>query len=139
MNKEYKPELILVCATDWLDQSRSNDSMRGRIVLLKWVDPDTKEILKFSTHEQWEDSRKENWKNPKKPNYAYGHFFHVQSVNDEIQQDYYKRALKMLNWYGDKPKLTIIDLKSEDSPIVAKETDTEEFQYLLKKRLGEEG
>ena len=131
-------ELKLVCASDWLDQSRSRDPMRGRVVLLKWVDKRTGEIIKFSTHEQWEDSSKENWENPANPNYCYGQYFDgIQTITDEIQQNYYKRAHKLLNWYGEKPKLTIIDLKSKDSPIVATEQDIEEFQEMPRKKLGE--
>lgn len=127
---------VLVCASDWLDQTRSNDPMKGRVVLLKWINEKTGEINKFSTHEQWEQSDKENWESPSNPNYCYGEYFDsITSITDEIQQNYYKRAFKLLNHYGDKPKLNIIDLKSRDSPIVATEQDIEEFQALLRKRM----
>lgn len=136
---EYEEIKTIVCASDWLDQSRSGDSMKGRIVLLKWNDPKTGEIIKFSTHEQWEDSRKENWENPKKPNFAYGHYFNgYKTINDEIQQDYYQRAVKMLSWYKPAPKLTVIDLTVDNPDFKSKEMDMGAFHNFLANKLGEE-
>ena len=134
---EYVEIKTIVCASKWLDQSRSGDSMKGRIVILKFTDPKTGEIVKFSTHEQWEDSRKENWENPKTPNFAYGHYFdNHKTVDDEIQQDYYKRANELLNYYGDKPKLTVLDFTG-DNPITTSNMGMEEFHNFLAERLGE--
>jgi len=130
------PKYEVVKASKWLDQSRSKDPMCGRGVILKWLDPTTGETVKFSTNEQWEDSRKENWKNPKNPNYCYGHYFDgVNAINDEIIEEYYKRARKILNWYKDKPTLTIMEI--DEKTITRKEMNMGEFHNFLANKLGE--
>jgi len=136
---EYVEIKTIVCASDWLDQSRSGDSMKGRIVILKFTDPKTGEIIKFSTHEQWEDSRKENWENPTTPNFAYGHYFDgIKTITDEIQQDYYQRAVKMLSWYKPAPQLTVVDLTVDNPDFNGKEMDMGAFHKFLGNKLGEE-
>lgn len=91
--KEYE----VLRASDWLDQSRSGDSMKGRVVLLAWKDEDGK-TLQISTNEQWEDSRDSNWDNPEKPNYCFGHYF-ADKITDEALVNFYERSAKLFGHY----------------------------------------
>ena len=103
MVKQFTQEVIL--KSEWLDQSRSRDSMRGRVVLIKEYNED-KSFTQFVISEQWEDSRKENWENPVTPAYGSGIYFNMDAViTDEILFTFYKRSAKLLQWYLPKRNL----------------------------------
>jgi len=102
MPSQFTQKVIL--KSEWLDQSRSRDPMKGRVVLYRESNED-ESFVQFVIAEQWEDSRKENWET-KKPAYGSGMYFNMdKEITDEILFTFYKRSAKLLQWYLPKRNL----------------------------------
>lgn len=96
----------VVLTSEWLNQDRSRDPMKGRVVLLKELNPDGS-VFQFVLTEQWEQSDKPNWENPKRPAYGHGEYYSLdQEITDEILFDFYKRSANLLKHYLPKRNLT---------------------------------
>jgi len=88
----------VLITSKWLDQSRSRDPMKGRVVLLQEFDNSGKPF-QFIITKQWEDSSYPDWENPPRPNYTSGSFYQEEELTDQILFDFYKESAKMFAWY----------------------------------------
>lgn len=121
-----KQEVVLT--SEWLDQDRSRDSMKGRVVLLKDIKDDGT-VFQHVVTEQWQDSSIEGWENPKTPNYSHGNYFNLDTeITDEILFTFYKRSAKLLQWYLPKRNVTKEIFEIIESFIDLKKVEKNEYR-----------
>ena len=78
--------------SEWLDQTKMNDPMIGRIVILQWFDKDGK-TFQLSVNEEWFEGSPEDGDGAPMPNYAYGRYFNGDTeITQEILAHFYEKA-----------------------------------------------
>lgn len=82
----------VILQSEWLDQTKMGDPMKGRVVLLEWLDVHDK-TFQHSVNEQWFEGTIEEANKTRSPNYAYGEYFNGETVlTQQMLATFYRKA-----------------------------------------------